>query len=367
LATSNIDKVDLMGPYARVIVVLLLGVMAGGCRSTGNQDATDLAIVGADTTVTRIAFGSCLRNPSGGPILDRVVAFDLDLFIWLGDNVYIDTNDDLDRFSQRYDALGRNPRFQALRETCPNLAIWDDHDYGNDNVGITYPLKEHSKQVFGRFWQVPEGEAYWDRPGIYRALEYGPEDRRVQVILLDGRWFLNQQDQAAPDAYLGAAQWAWLEQVLQRPAQVRLICSGVQVVKVNDQGPKWEMWGHYPAERQRLFDLIEQTRAQGVVFLSGDMHFAEIHRTTTTAYPLYDITASGLDQDHPHSGRSRDTGDFMQVGESYLKQNFGSIVIDWKRNAKIRLQIRDSNGEVRNEQEINLNRLAVPRHQRDLP
>lgn len=209
---SIIDEADFLRPYAGVIVVLLFGVMAGGCRSAGFEDAPDTAIVDADTTVTRIAFGSCLRNHSGGPILDHVVAFEPDLFIWLGDNVYIDTNDDLDRFSQRYDALGRNPRFQALCETCTNLAIWDDHDYGNDNVGI-----------------------------------------------------------------------------------------------------------------------------------------------------------SGLDQDHPHSGRSRDTGDFMQVGESYLKQNFGSIVIEWKRDATIRLQIRDSNGEVRSEQEINLNRLAVPRHQRDLP
>lgn len=313
-----------------------------------------------EQTLTRIAFGSCLRDPSGGAILDEVVRFDPDLFIWLGDNVYIDTNDKLGLFKQRYDALGANPRFQALRETCPNLAIWDDHDYGNDNVGITYPLKEHSQQVFGRFWQVPEDAAYWDRPGIYRALEYGPAQRRVQVILLDGRWFLNQQDQAASDAYLGAAQWAWLEQVLGRPAKVRLICSGVQVIKVNNEGPNWEMWGHYPAERQRLFDLIEQTGANGVVFLSGDMHFAEIHRTTATAYPLYDITASGLDQDHPHSGRSRDTGDFTQVGESYLKQNFGSIEIDWQGEPSVHLQVRNNQGEVHSEQRIVLDELVVP-------
>ena len=162
------------------------------------------------------------------------------------------------------------------------------------------------------------------------------------------------------DAYLGAAQWAWLEKVLERPAKLRLICSGVQVVRINDEGKSWEMWGHFPGERQRLFDLIASTKASGVVFLSGDMHFAQIHRTTQTAYPLYDITASGMDTVWKKLGKNRGSADFEHVGESLLAENFGSIEIDWRGGASVRLQVRNNQGEVHTEQRVVLDELVVP-------
>ena len=117
--------------------------------------------------VSRLAFGSCLRNPKGAEILEKVVAYKPDVFVWLGDNVYIDTNSDTNRFLDRYGKLGANPRFKKLRDTCPNLAIWDDHDSGNDNVGKAYPLKEYSKTVFLEFWQVPHTEIMMKRSGVY--------------------------------------------------------------------------------------------------------------------------------------------------------------------------------------------------------
>ena len=343
-------------PYP--VVLLMCCLFVGACRHA--DPLPGVAVLDTEQTLTRIAFGSCLKDASGGKILDQVIAFKPDVFIWLGDNVYIDTNDKPELFRQRYDALGLNLRFQTLNATCPNLAIWDDHDYGNDNVGKAYPLKAHSKEQFGAFWNVPSGEAFWEREGIYRAYEYGPSEKRVQVILLDGRTFLDQQHANEKDAYLGAAQWAWLASVLQRPAKLRLICSGVQVVKVNDEDKGWEMWGRFPGERQRLFDLIGKTKANGVVFLSGDMHFAEIYRTMQTAYPLYDITASGLDTVWKKLGKDRDPADFEHVGESLLDENFGSIEIDWRGDASVRLQVRNNQGEVHTEQRLELDELVVP-------
>lgn len=353
----HLDKVYFMKLFAHLFALFLFGVMACGCRSTA-EEAPDQAFVDADTTVTRIAFGSCLKNPSGGAILDQVVAYKPDLFVWLGDNVYIDTNDKPERFKQRYDALGANPRFQQLNQACRNLATWDDHDYGNNDIGMRYPLKTQSKEQFGAFWKIPRSEPFWKREGIYRAYEYGPRDKRVQVILLDGRWFRDLKNADQADSYLGKAQWAWLEQVLGRPAKVRLICSGLQVIRVNDNG--WEMVGQHPSERQRLFDLVEQTRANGVVFISGDTHFSEIHRTTKTKYHLYDVTSSGMDTVWNTVGKSKDTGDFEKVGESYRAENFGSITIDWGSKTKIFLQVRDNQGKIRIEQKVDLDELKVP-------
>jgi alkaline phosphatase D len=39
-----------------------------------------------------------------------------------------------------------------------------------------------------------------------------------------------------------------------------------------------ESWGHYPAARKRLYDLINRSQKGGVIILSGDVHFGEISR-----------------------------------------------------------------------------------------
>ena len=91
---------------------------------------------------------------------------------------------------------------------------------------------------------------------------------------------------------LGAAQWAWLRAQLLQPAELRLIVSSVQVLA---EGHGWEGWDNLPLERTRLLDLIDQTAAGGVIFVSGDRHVGALYqRPTGAAYALYEITASGI-------------------------------------------------------------------------
>ena len=113
----------------------------------------------------------------------------------------------------------------------------------------------------------------------------------MQVILLDTRWFRSAlkpsddrgkpgKERYLPDAdpaktMLGEAQWRWLEEQLRQPAELRLLVSSIQVVA---EGHGWERWGNFPLERQRLYRLIADTRAQGVVFLSGDRHVGALYR-----------------------------------------------------------------------------------------
>ena len=61
------------------------------------------------------------------------------------------------------------------------------------------------------------------------------------------------------------------------------------------EGHGWERWGNFPLERQRLFDTIRGSGANGVVLLSGDRHFGALYREAPLGrYPLYEITSSGL-------------------------------------------------------------------------
>ena len=93
---------------------------------------------------TRIAFGSCLSQDRPDPIWDAVLAMDPDLWIWLGDNIYGDSSDP-EVLWAKWSALYESPRYTALRETCPVLGTWDDHDYGKNDAGVEFAAKAESQ------------------------------------------------------------------------------------------------------------------------------------------------------------------------------------------------------------------------------
>ena len=325
----------------------------------------------AEPVVSRIAFGSCAKQDLPQPIWDAVVATEPQLFLFLGDNIYADTQD-MKLMREKYRLLGEQPGYQKLKAVCPVLATWDDHDYGVDDSGADFAMKRQAQEAFLNFFEVPRDDGRRKREGVYCARVYGPQGKRVQVILLDTRYFrsplkkglepgergegvrgkyLPSDDPAA--TVLGERQWRWLEEQLKVPAELRLIASSVQVV-AEDHG--WEKWANFPHERQRLFRLIRDTGANGVILLSGDRHLAEMARLPAddpagVGYPLYDVTSSSLNS--PSNNQTKSGARFVneinsrRVGLVYFEVNFGTIHIDWDQpDPVIRAQVRDEKGDV---------------------
>jgi alkaline phosphatase D len=251
----------------------------------------------------------------------------------------------------------------------PVLAVWDDHDYGVNDAGADYPKRAESQQVFLDFFGEPKASPRRRREGIYDARVFGPAGRRVQVILLDTRYFRSPLKRAeggeqswgryVPDddpskTMLGDVQWAWLEEQLRVPAEVRLVVSSIQVV-AEDHG--WEKWANLPRERRRLFDLIRRTGAAGLLFVSGDRHLAELSMTDGgVGYPLYDLTASALNKSsqrwRPYEVNRH------RVGTMNWGDNFGLITIDWAaKDPRLSLQIRDVEGDITIQRKIPLGTL----------
>src|SRR5690606_24925566 len=90
---------------------------------------------------------------------------------------------------KKYDKLGSQPGYKKLLTICPVLATWDDHDYGVNDGGLEYPKREESQQIFLDFFGVGKDSPRRKQKGVYHAAMFGPEDKRVQVILLDTRYF----------------------------------------------------------------------------------------------------------------------------------------------------------------------------------
>ena len=78
----------------------------------------------------------------------------------------------------------------------------------------------------------------------------------------------------------------------------------------------------------KMYDLIKTTGANGVFFLSGDVHFAEFTKTQPAGwYPIYDFTSSGITH---HEDKVASRNNAIRVGNGYQYVNFGFLTIDWK-------------------------------------
>lgn len=304
--------------------------------------------------ITRIAFGSCNRSDLPQPLWSPILETNPDLWVWVGDIVYGDT-EDMSLLAAKYDEQQANRGYQALRARVPVIGTWDDHDYGANNAGKEYPRKAESQQLLLDFLGVGQDEPRRSQAGVYASHTLGKPPRQIKIYLLDVRY---HREAPGPRAdLLGEEQWRWLEQeLIASEAQLNLIVSGTQVVAADH---KWDRWAAYPEAHDRLLRLIITSGKPGVVFLSGDRHFAELSVAQPDGfYPLYDLTASGMThywyqlEDEPNRHR---------VGEFFKGLNFGLVEVMWEAPAgpRVHLQVRDRENRARVAVEFPLSGLAV--------
>ncbi|MCZ6604386.1 MAG: alkaline phosphatase D family protein, partial [Alphaproteobacteria bacterium] len=287
------------------VIALLLGACA--TDSTISEAAVIAPLPVGNTVLTRIAFGSCADEEFAQPIWKAIAAADPDIFLFMGDNIYVDQLDGEfvenvtpQMISDAYELMARHPDYSPFRSAVPILAAWDDHDFGKNDGGWEFEFKTQSKEMMLDFFGVAADAAVRGRDGLYHATTFGPQGRRVQIIMLDTRWFrspLTPTDEwgapgkeryvvstATEQIILGEAQWAWLDARLREPADLRLLVSSIQVIS---EGHGWELWRNLPAERQRFFELLRQTKVENLVLLSGDRHVGGLYRLEgQTGYPL---------------------------------------------------------------------------------
>lgn len=353
----------LLGRLVGLAAVLVLGVAGIGCTDAERPGSpTDLE---TRTPITRIAFGSCNDQTAPQPLWGPIRASKPDLWVWMGDNVYGDTTN-MAALDSMYARQRRRSGYRTLRESTRVIGTWDDHDYGANDAGRSYPKRDSSQRYFLDFLGVPTDHPRRTREGVYSAHVYGPPGRRVKVILLDTRYHRDPitRDPLTNQRYfpnktgdiLGEAQWDWLKNELRRStAQIHLIGTSIQAV--SSQHP-WEKWANFPRARKRLFRVIEESGAPGVVLLSGDRHHAELSRHDAAIdYPLYELTASGL----THHASPGDEPNRHRVGGLVAALNYGLVTIDWEAApVQIRLQVRGKNNESRLDHTLSLAELQPP-------
>ena len=90
----------------------------------------------------RLAFGSCARHQLDAeqPVFHAIAAAEPDVFFWLGDNIYADSASEW-VFAEDYRRQRSIASTLPLMRSVPQLAIWDDHDFGLNNSDRSSPVR----------------------------------------------------------------------------------------------------------------------------------------------------------------------------------------------------------------------------------
>jgi alkaline phosphatase D len=270
--------------------------------------------------------------------------------LWLGDNLYLNEVDYTSRegINRRYRFCRAYPSMRKLLTACPQVAIWDDHDFGPDDSDGAFSGAGWSLEMFKRYWPLPYSPP---ADGLYGRILLGD----VEIFLLDDRWnrYPDRWPEGADKVMFGAKQMQWLKAALTSrplagsPAPFRIIAGGSQFLnKVS--GPRRESWARFPAEQSEFLRWLEEQKIPGVFFLSGDRHFAQMLRfERPNLYPLVEITTSPLTSGIVSSvDEAEKSSKDVVPGTMLFERNFAMITVTGPRDKReLVLEIRNTKGE----------------------
>jgi len=268
-------------------------------------------------------------------IFDVMTQHDKDFMIWMGDNVYYLFGQwkTAKKMHKKNIQARINPKIRRFLESCPNYAIWDDHDYGPNDSDGTYVGKANSLAIFKQYWMNP----YYGldtAEGVYTHFSHADAD----FFMLDVRSFAD-----ADSTMLGKAQTDWLKEKLKNStANFKFIISGSQIVTSN----AGEDMGDFGNSRAAFYDFLAQEKINGVVIVSGDRHYGELLKLERDdGYPLYEITSSPLTSFiHPTYPKEVPT---RIEGTLILETHFGKIhLFGSGEGRKCRLEQFNADGEL---------------------
>jgi len=246
--------------------------------------------------------GGAGYTPKHERMWDTLLAHHPQLFLSLGDNVYIDHPER--PVVQKYCYYRRQSRPEYRRFTAGTAlyAIYDDHDFTyNDGRGDPDPDTPYWKRevlnIFKNQFVNPFYGGGELNPGCWFDFSYGD----VDFFMLDTRY--NREDPKNNDAsMLGQLQKKWLLIKLKSStATFKVIASSVPWAKNTKPGSR-DTWDGYDNEREDIFAFIENNKIEGVILISADRHRSDAWKIERPeAYTMYDFMSSKLTNIHTHN------------------------------------------------------------------
>lgn len=279
-------------------------------------------------------------KPYGGDssIFETMAKTPASFHIWMGDNWYTREVDYGTVWGLNYRASRDRGQkiLQPFMASMPQYAIWDDHDYGPNDAGKSYPLKEESRNIFRNYSLNPTyGE---EEKGIYTQFSYSD----VDFFLTDDRFFRSHPNfkdsidgkSSALKTYFGSKQMDWLKNaLLTSDATFKIIVTGSQILNPMST---FESMTFYSFEYNDLIGFLAEQKIPGVIFFTGDRHHSEVVKMNRPGiYPLYDVTIS------PYTAgvskpRGAEANNPARIANTLVEaQNFGRIDVSGQKNQRV--------------------------------
>jgi alkaline phosphatase D len=295
----------------------------------------------------KIAFGSCLDQENPQPIWNSVYKEDIDSFVFLGDNVYGDIpSGKLNKMREAYKLQAKMIPSWLFKKNVE--MIWDDHDFGENDGGSSYPLKQEAQKLYLDFWEIPIDDIRHQRDGIYGNKIIYIDNFIINLILLDTRYFRSdlKKTKGVKPVYLkneefnatilGYDQWSWLLEVMKVKSDLTIIATSIQLLPTEH---RFEKWSNFPSDHLKLKKLLK-SHSRPVVVISGDRHQGAIYNDEN----IYEITSSSLNKTISSIfGRPKEVDKYM-LGEMFSGENYGLITINTGKKI-VDLEIKNIKGE----------------------
>ena len=312
--------------------------------------------------ILTLGFGSCLHQDRSMAILKTIEKKELDLFMFIGDNVYGDQKDgELDKLIRTY-----KQQYNNLENFLKNVStefIWDDHDFGLNDGGSDYRYKDKAKDLFLDTWKIPSHDPRRLRDGLYFDKMIEKNGLKVHLIFLDNRTFKSEwkltdefnkegkeryvEDFDPDKTLLGKKQWQWLKDKLNEDSNIKIILSSLQILSL---GHGWESWDKLPLEREKLFNLIDESNVSNLFIFSGDRHRGGFYSfKTDDNNDIYEFTSSSLNLPIPFNTEEKGP---LRIGSTYRKANFGVVRIF---EDKVVMELTSNKGKVVNSLNVEIN------------
>jgi alkaline phosphatase D len=194
---------------------------------------------------------------------------DLSAFLMLGDTIYADGSRTLEDYRAKWAEAFATPEYQALRAATPIITTWDDHEFSNNWSGdsIDPALYDAGSRAF--FDHMPLRA---ETTPIWRSLKLGDT---AEIFVLDCR----SERVRATGQYLSRDQLDWLKNgLLSSTATFKLILNSVPIATYDVPlfqpfaTDRWE--GFNGGDRAEILSHIDDNAIRGVLWISGDFHFA---------------------------------------------------------------------------------------------
>jgi len=280
-----------------------------------------------------------------------------DFFLYEGDTIYADhespalpdgSPETVDDYRAKYREMREEAtNLRSLLESTSVVAIWDDHEVGNDWAGTVEPRLPAARQAFTEYWPIDDHPAVTgeDDHRLYRSFRWG---KAAELFVLDDRQY--RDDNAKPDGpektMLGDQQREWLKASLAgTDATFAFVASTTSLSSISSDAAERDSWASgdsktgFEHELRELVEFIHEHVDATVVWLTGDRHFAR--------FTSYDLDHDGSPEMYealasPIGAAPRDPGDdepdptfsptvHYEEGGKYERgefYNFGYVEVD---------------------------------------